>query len=309
MELYQLRSLAAIVNAGNFSRAAESLHISQPALTHQIKSLEEELGHALFERGARQVRLTSQGKLFYGYAQRIINLAEEGRHALAQYDEGAGRLTLGAGTTTILCRLPEWLQQYRANMPRVELSVRAGSSMEVIEAVLQDRVDFGLVTSPVPDRRILAFPLYQDEILLLAAPGLTPAAELAWTDLKRAPFLLFPKGSGFRKYVDDLFRRLGFEPRVALEIDSIEGIRQLAAIGMGLSFLPRIAVEAELKASALVALQPEPVMNLFRTTSLVYRKDKLWTPVMTAFAQQIAAAYPEAGVQIPAQHSSLSGPR
>lgn len=298
MELYQLRSLQAIVAAGNFSRAAETLHLSQPALTHQIKLLEAELGRPLFERGARQVRLTPQGKIFYNYAQRILILSEEGRQALETYNEGAGRLALGAGTTTIVCRLPEWLQKYRERMPRVELSVRAGSSMEVIDAILQDRVDFGLVTSLTPDRRLISYPLFQDEILLFASGALPQTEDLTWSDLRPFPFLLFPKGSGFRRYVDEIFRRLGFEPRVALELDSIEGIKQLAAVGMGYSFLPRIAVETELALGTLTIIRPAPPMPLSRTTSLVYRKEKYWTPSMTEFARLIAEEYPEAGIRI-----------
>jgi len=297
MEIRQLRSFLQIVAAGNFSRAAVDLHLSQPALTHQMQSLEAELGTPLLERGTRQVHLTPQGKAFLAYAQRIVALADESRHALQAMVEGAGRLSLGIGTTNIVCRLPDWLQKFRTKLPKVEISVRTGSSVEVMEAVLNDKVDLGLVTSPVPDRRLVAYPLFKDEILLLGSRKQTLPGN-TWTDLHTAPFLLFPQGTGFRLYIDDLFRRIGIEPNVILELDNIEGIKKLVEMGMGFSFLPRIAVEAELTQGVLIQYQPAPQMKLFRTSSLVMRKDKYWFPAFTQFMHLMSQEYPAAGIPL-----------
>lgn len=292
MELSQLRSFIAIIGTGNFSRAAVTLHLSQPALTHQIRSLEEELGSKLLERGPRQVRLTPQGNLFLTYAQRILSLAEESVHSVRELSGGSGRLTLAAGTTNIVFRLPDWLQKLREQLPHVEISVRAGTSLEVMEAVLQDRVDLGLVTSPVADRRLARFALFQDEILLIAGQGLCSEEITPWSGLNGQPFLLFPKGSGFRKYLDDLFRRLNIEPRIAMELDNIEGLKQMAGAGMGYAFLPRIAVQAELDQGILRQIHPEPRQELFRTTSLIMRKEKIKTPAITEFIQLLSREYP-----------------
>lgn len=296
MELSQLRSLVAIVGAGNFSRAAVALHLSQPALTHQIHSLEEELGAQLLERGPRQVRLTPQGDLFLTYAHRILSLSEEGLHAVRELSGEGGRITLAAGTTNIVFRLPDWLQKLRQQLPRMEISVRAGSSLEVMEAVLQDRVDLGLVTSPVSDRRLARFALFQDEIFLVAGPNLALEEPISWTFLNEQPFLLFPKGSGFRKFLDDLFRRVGIEPRIAMELDNIEGLKQMAGAGMGMTFLPRIAVQFEVDQGFLRRIHPEPYQELFRTTSLILRKEKVKTPAITEFIRLLSLEYPSSEI-------------
>jgi DNA-binding transcriptional LysR family regulator len=296
MELNQLKSFVTIVNASNFSRAADILHISQPALTHQIRRLEEELGTVLLERGARHVRLTPQGDAFLVYAQRILSLTEECRQTMRELCGGGGRLTIAAGTTNIVFRLANWLQELRQRLPQLEISVQAGSSMEVAEYVLQDQVDLGLVTSPIPDRRLTSHPLFEDKILLIAGKDVLIEENITWQDLKTSSFILFPKGTGFRHYIDDLFRRVGIEPRIAMELDNIEGIKQLTGIGMGLSFLPQIAVEAAISQGILRIVNPRPEMELHRTTSIIMRKGKLWTPAISELIALIAAKYPSSSL-------------
>lgn len=297
MELSHLRSFVTIVGTGNFSRAAVTLHLSQPALTHQIRSLEEELDAQLLERGPRQVRLTPQGTLFLTYAQRILALTEEGFHAVRELSGGGGRLALAAGTTDIVFRLPHWLQKLRTRLPQLEISLHAGSSLEVTEAVLEDRVDLGLVTSPVTDRRLTRFALFQDEILLIAGQTLSAGQTLNWSELNSQSFLLFPKGSGFRKFLDDLFRRVGIEPRITMELDDIEGLKQMAGAGMGFTFLPRIAVQAELDQGTLIQIKPEPLQELMRTTSLILRKEKAKTPAIIEFFKLLSQEYPSSELE------------
>lgn len=293
MELHQLRSFVRVADEGSITRAAEGLYLTQPAVTQQIQGLERELGMALFDRTGRGMRLTGAGALLHGYARRILALAEECRQALADARSGsAGRLVLGAGVTTSIFHLPGWLRSFREGHPGIDVVVRTGRSREVAALALEREIDLGLVTSAVehPDLRVV--PLFEEEILLVTPPG-HPLAGRAVPpeELSHAPLILFPQGSGFREYLDRALADAGIDADVKMEMDSAEAIKSLVAVGLGISFLPAPAVEAEVASGALARTRVEGLPPLHRSTSLLYRADRTLGAGARAFRQSLYDRY------------------
>lgn len=284
MDFSTLKTFLLLAQNGSFSQTARSLHLSQPAVSHQIKSLEEEVKQALFDRKGRTAQLTTAGRLLLPYAQRILSLLAESKNALLELEGGGRRLSIGAGTTTIIFRLPDIIQDFKELFPQVELVIKAGSSKEVIELVLNGSLDLGLVTTPAPPGTLKSLPLYEDEILLVASSSWPQSrAPLGIKELEEEPLILFPPGSGFRDFLELFFRTHGLHPKIVLELDSMEGIKQMIRIGLGLSFLPRVAVAKELAAGELVSLPLAESDTLYRTTHLIASPDKIRTKAMMEF--------------------------
>lgn len=293
MDFLTLRIFLLLSETGSFSKTANILHLTQPAVSHQIKTLEHEVNQVLFARKGRSARLTPAGQLFLPYAQQILTLLTEGKTLLAEYGGEYGRLSIGAGTTTIIFRLPDLLQKYKNRFPGIELAIKAGSSREIADLVLGGALDFGLITTPTHPGKIKSVPLYQDEILLVVpASWRPPRSPLTLEDLKDKPLVLFPRTSGFREFLESTFRARQFHPRISLELDTIEGIKQMVRIGMGFSFLPKIAVSSEISAGELKTYPLAGLGDLHRTTYLIYLPDKVWTNAMKGFAGLLSEYHP-----------------
>lgn len=276
MDLFQLQSFLRVAEEGNVTRAAAGLYLTQPAVTQHVRALERELGVALFERTGRGMRLTQAGAILRDYARRSMALLDECREAIADLEAGSrGRLVLGAGVTTSIFHLPAWLRAFQEAYPGIEVVVRTGRSREIADLVIEREIDIGLVTSPVrhPDLRVLE--LYEEEIVLvtprehLLAGRTVPAAAMA-----DAPLILFPQGTGFREYLDRVLSEGGIPARVQMESDSVEAIKSLVAVGLGISFLPEAAVAAELASGDLARAWVEGLPALRRKTAVVYRQDR-----------------------------------
>jgi DNA-binding transcriptional LysR family regulator len=298
VELFQLQSFLRVAQEGSITRAAETLCLTQPAVTQQVRALERELGVALFDRTGRGVRLTPAGAALQQYARRSLALLDECRQAIADLEAGAsGRLVLGAGVTTSIFHLPGWLRAFQERHPGIDVVVRTGRSRETAALVLEREIDLGLVTSGVqnPDLRVVE--LYEEEIILVAPRGhplagrALPAAELA-----RAPLILFRQGAGFREYLDRALQRAGITPQVKMESDSAEAIKSFVAVGLGVSFLPAAAVEAEVRAGVLACVEVAGLPPLKRRTCALYRGDRYLNAGARAFLELLLARYrPDAG--------------
>ena len=294
MELHQLKTFIQVVQDASFSRAALALHLTQPAVSQQIRVLEGELGMALLRRAGRSVRPTPAGEVLLDYARKLVNLAERGRAALAEFRaEGRGRLILGAGNTNITFRLPPLLREYRRRESAVEVVVRAGNSRDLLAMVEQGQLDVALVTSPAKGSHLQTAPLFTDEIVLILPKehplGTLPAP--GPSDLQGVPSILYARGSGFRQFLDNAFTGAGYRPEILMELDSIEGIKQLVQTGLGLSFLPRIAVEKELASGELISRPVAGLAPLTRTTHVVYRREQFLSAPLLAFLDLLAEKY------------------
>ena len=286
MELTQIHSYILVATLTSFSKAAELLHLTQPALTRQIKNLEDELGQLLIERRGRSLALTPAGEVFLEYAKQIINLADTARETVHHFTSIRGRLTIGAGTTNTIFRLPDILKNYRQTYPQVEIRIRNGDSNLISRLVYENAVDLGLVTTVNPTLNLETKMLFPDRILLVAPPGFS-RQQLTMEELTAESFILFRSGSGFRRFLDEQFYEYQFIPKVTMELESIEAIIRLVASGLGWAFLPEIAIATELANHELCQVMIGGWKPMIRHTHLIYRRDKYLTWPIQAFFQQL----------------------
>lgn len=298
VELSLLRSFLKVADEGNITRAAASMHLSQPAVTQHIASLERIFGAVLLERTGRGVELTGAGKILADYAKRMISTLEEAHQVILEHEKGiTGRLVIGAGTTTSIFVLPAWLTRFRASHPGVDIVVRTGRSKEVAELTLGREADLGMVTSAVRHPGLTSVDLLEERIVLVCPSdhhlsGQTvPAARL-----ESCALILFPEGTGFRAYLDGVLRQVGISMRVKMETDSVEAIKSFVAVGLGVSFLPSSAVAREVDSGALGTISITDIPALTRRTSVIYRNDRYLSAAARAFLcilPRLSASQPE----------------
>jgi DNA-binding transcriptional LysR family regulator len=282
MELNQLRTFLLAATEHSFSKAAETLHLTQPAVTQQIKNLESELGEILFERLGRTLVLTPAGEALLTFTQPILNLADQALETVSRFANDKGRLTIGAGSTNTIYRLPTLLHHYHDNYPQVELRIRNGDSKLITRLVYENAIDLGLVTTINNLPKIIeANPLFRDGIWLVAP--LNYPDEISMTDLASEALILYRAGSGFRHYLQEQFQSYDFTPSVAMELESIEAIIRLVRSGLGLAFLPEIAVIEELNNGLLKTVKIKRWHEMSRQTYLIIRRDKYLTWPIKAF--------------------------
>lgn len=288
MELHELRAFEAVAKYRSFTQAAEALFLTQPAVTRQVASLEAKLGTRLFDRLGRSVRLTSAGEVLRRYAAEILRLSAEAESAVADVATGAaGRISVGASSTTATYVLPDYLRKFREAWPRVELSVHTGASAHVAEMVARGTVDLGIVTGYREPLGLVEVALgeYATGVVVFPAHPLSrgESRTMKAAELAGSPLILMEEGTNLRSYVDRLLSAAGVEERVTMELDNVEAIKKMIEAGLGISLLPLVTVEAEVRAGRLVALTLADVPKAQRQITAVYRRDKFLSTPLKAF--------------------------
>jgi len=276
-----VRTLQHVVRRGSFSRAAEDLRLSQPAVSLHIRQLEERVGLPLLERVGKRTFATRAGEILLEHAERAFDEIEAARQALeALRGVVAGRLRLGTGATASIHLLPTLFGRLHVEHPALELVVVTGNSAEMAAAVLANQLDLALVTLPVSSRS-LAITLLGADPLVAIAPGGRPwrrRAPMAPAELATHPLILYERGGTIRRVIDEWFRRGRAIPRVSMELGNAEAIKKLVGAGLGLSIASSMAVRAEVKAGALTAVPLDPPLG--RRLGVVRRRDKPESPAM-----------------------------
>ena len=278
-----VRTFAEIVRHASFSRAAESLHLSQPAVSHHIRHLEHALGARLLERVGRRAFPTAAGEVLLEHASRALAELEAARQAIQRLrGVVAGRVRLGTGATASTYLLPEVLRRLRARHPELDLVVVVGNSPDLAAAVVASQLDLAVLTLPVRGRQLVTAPFRVDPQVAIAAPDhrWPRRGPLRPTDLAEAPMILYERGGTIRAVIDTWFQRAGVRPRVAMELGNVEATKRLVAAGLGVSVISAVAVRAELRARTLTARALAP--PLARRLAIVRRRDKLPTPALDA---------------------------
>jgi DNA-binding transcriptional LysR family regulator len=314
VELGQLEAFLQVAAHRSFSRAAEVLFLTQPSVTARIQSLERELGEELFERSGRSVRLTDAGTTFYEYAQRALKTVQEGRDALeALRKTEVGTLRLGSAPTISAYVLPKILKTFRARYPTVDVSVRNGRSDQVLEMVLNDEVQVGLVRSLVHPE-IETVHLYDDEVVLVTDTTHPFARDRSAgiEDVARQSLIFFDRGSSYYGLIHGFFRDAGVVPRHAMELDSLEATKMMVEEGLGIAILPRVSVERELKLGLLVEVEIVGVPRIKRQIAMIYRRNRRHARTVGAFIEVLYRLYqfdlPEHGRAILARQTQPATP-
>lgn len=271
----QVEGFVETARRGNLSRAAEALHVTQPALTARIRALEEELGSALFVRGRRGMQLTDAGRAFLPYAQRALLALDEGAGLVASLGRGgAGELVLGAAPAVSTYVLPPLLLRFTRRHPRVRLVVRTGHSEEILDLAVRREIDLGLVRE-LRHPEIESRPLYDDE-LVLVAHRTHPFAErdrIELAEIAGARLILFDRTSSYYDLTNAFFREAGVAPNGVMELDNIDAAKQMVGQGLGIALLPLTAVAAELADGRLRAITIAGAAPIRRRIVAIRRRD------------------------------------
>lgn len=295
MLLQHLITFSKVIDEGSFTRAAERLNLSQPAVTKQVKGLEEDLGVELIERFGRELSLTPAGEVVYAYAKRITDAVRELHASLEGLTTpGRGHLTVAAVLTLVLFTLPSILGAYAKEHPLVTVHVHTGTNQQIQTMVLRNEIDVGLITVPIAHEQIDAIPLFRDRVLLVSSPTAAWAVTgtISPTDLSKLPMISYQKGSRFRGFVDTSFEEAGITPDVVMEFDSHEAVKTMTQLGFGVAMLPETAVQEDLAVGRLVALSIEGFPEISRITSLIMRRDRPKTPAVSEFLALLRRWFP-----------------
>ncbi|MBU6362891.1 MAG: LysR family transcriptional regulator [Acidobacteria bacterium] len=274
MDLRQLLTLRTVVDKGSFSHAAEELGISQPAVSFQIRALEERIGQRLLDRSGRRVTLTDAGRVVDSHARRLLALEEEMlRDVAGLSDHLSGPLVLGSSTGPGELLLPHLLGGFKRENPEVEVSLVVQDTQTVCDRVLDDEIELGVVGAARPHRGLVFEPFVRDELVVICPPGhsLAKRKRIKLADLAAQPLILQQRGSGVRAVLESAFRAAGIRMRdldITLELGLQQSVRVAVLDGLGITVISRLAVERDLAEGRLVAVEVEGAV-LARDFSLV----------------------------------------
>jgi DNA-binding transcriptional LysR family regulator len=257
IENFKLRVFRVAADSLNFRRAAEELHLTQPAVTSQIKTLEESLGIALFDRIGREINLTPAGTTLLQYVRKIEAITNEAVAALAPFGGQEGvELSIGASHTIAVYLLPRLLPRLLKDWPRLRVHLSAGSTNEVLHALTTHQTSVGLIEAPAfrPDLKIE--PFYEDDLVLIVRPDHRWAKKpiLRAAELVQEPILLREVGSGMRRFVEEYLEHNGVlrqQLRTTIDMNSTEGIVSAVESGLGVGFVPCLAIEKALQVGSV----------------------------------------------------------
>jgi LysR family transcriptional regulator, transcriptional activator of the cysJI operon len=273
LENFRLKVFRAVAEHLSFRKAAEHLFLSQPAVTLQIKALEEDLGVRLFDRAANRISLTPQGARLLRYAKKIHALVSEAEQELAAGDgQLSGDLALGVSTTIAQYVLPRLIGAFLADHPRVKLLLQSGNTEEIVKLLLDEKVSIGLIEGPARHREVRTQPFMEDELVLIASPQFQ-FDRVSREQLLSTSLLMREQGSGSRRVVETALEKAGIRPRDfknVMNLDSTEAIKSAVEAGLGLGFVSRWAISKELELHALKVV-PVAGLRIARSFALVFR--------------------------------------
>ena len=300
MDLDQLHTFLEIVRLKSFSKAAQTCFRTQPAISAQVRQLEQELNTTLFERLGTRIALTAAGKIFAEYAEQILQLRRRAQDSINELERTPrGELIIAANEATCIYVLPTVFSEYKKQFPQVQLLVDRSYGARVVQAVMDNLADFGITQLPVEEKKLQVARIHVDEIRVLAPAGHPLAALPAITcrDLTGQP-LLMPKSGITRTRLNAWIEPVEDEISISMELDSTEMIKRFVMAGLGISFLAASHCQEEVMAGKLAAmpLGPEPMI---RRLGLIYRKDKALSKAALGFIQATLAHAGDADVALP----------
>ncbi|MBX5467127.1 MAG: LysR family transcriptional regulator [Firmicutes bacterium] len=276
MLLAWFRTFVRVVEAGGITRAAEQLSLTQPAVTKQLRALEEAFGTRLLVRRGRRVLPSASGETLYHYAKRILALVDQAHDAVNELERpGGGEIHLGAVSTVAVSTLPQVLSAFTSRFPRMRVRVRIGEIQDNLDALLRGDVAVSVMTVPIVHPQVDSVPLFEDPVRLVVAPE--RAARLRrpvrLLDLAEMDFISYERPSRFRSFVDGVLEQHGLIPRVLMEFNSHEVVKTMVKSGLGVAMVPDSVVRDDIAAGDLVAIEVADLPPLARTTSLNLLRD------------------------------------
>lgn len=276
LNLDHLVTFRMVISRGSFSGAAEALGISQPAVSLQIRQLEQVFQVRLIERTSRGIKPTPAGMTLSEHSMKIDAAVGAAVESVSLHSEEiTGTVVVGTGATACIHLLPPLLQQLRLRHPLLKVDVRTGNTSDIVRGVEENRIDIGLVTLPAAGKCLSVSPLGTDEFVVIMEKDLSgrSAKPLSPDDLLPLPLIIFEPGSGTRSLIDEWFRDAGYAARPVMELGSIEAIKRMVRAGLGYSIVPRMAVDVmeEREGLSLYSMVPPH----YRTLGTIMREDRI----------------------------------
>ena len=295
MNLTSLKTFVAVAEHRHFARAASVCNISQPAVSHQIAQLEQEIGAKLLNRAARRVSLTVAGEVMLEEARRILAAVDRARERMQEVTSGAvGRIRLGASATPGLYLLPALLAKYRVAHPSFDLEFQIGAVNEIAERVIRNDLDMAVIAGRPPTTELRAKLLCRDQLVAVRAPETAIGGKepLRRGDLERQCWILREDGSATRRELDGWIHRHRLTPARTMTFDGPDAVKRAVMAGLGIAIVSQLTVEDELKARRLVRLNvalPLPV----RDFHLIDHPQKHHGAACSAMLRLMTATFPQ----------------
>ncbi len=312
--LDQLRILKAIAEEGSFKRAADSLYVSQPAVSLQVQNLERQLNVPLFDRGGRRAQLTEAGHLLLNYGEKILTLCQETCRALEDLQNlQGGSLIIGASQTTGTYLLPRMIGAFRQKYPDVAVQLHVHSTRRTSWSVANGQIDLAVIggeVSPELQDSLNVIPYAEDELALILPPDhVLSRGELQRDDLYRLKFIALDSQSTIRKVIDQVLGRAGIETRrlkIDMELNSIEAIKTAVQSGLGAAFLSLSAIEKELQMGILHRAYIDGV-EIKRMLSVIINPNRYRSKAADAFCREIMPAFTSLPMKLDEHRSKTKG--
>lgn len=275
----------------SFTKAAETLHMTQPAVTFQVRQLEEYFNTRLFDRTHNRISLTEAGSRVYEFADKIFVLYAEMENSVREMTgEISGSLTIGASTTIAEYMLPALLGDFKAKYPDVNIHLKVSNTEGIVSMVENNTIDLGVVEAPVANKNLVVEVCKPDQLVAIVPPKHPEATKssLTYQDLVNYPFICREEGSGTREVIGEYINEVSDDPsseglQIAMELGSPEAVKGAVEAGMGISVVSRATIQKELKLGTLVAINLDPPLE--RPFSFVHQKQKFRARVMDELLQ------------------------
>jgi len=256
MDFDQLETFLEVARHASFSRAAEKRFRTQPAISSQIRGLEEEVGAKLFDRSGGKVSLTAAGKAFQKYVEETLDTRKAMLVSIAEMERvPRGEIIVGANEGTCLHILPYVFADFKKQYPDVSVNIKRADYGKILESIIDNSVDFGVISLPVTDNRLTVVLIHRDELIVIAPPqhplGKVKSATIA--DVAKFP-LVVPKAGHTRDAIEQLFHERRLKPNFTMELDSSELLKRFVAADVGIGFIARSNVEEDVRAKVLAAV-------------------------------------------------------
>lgn len=301
MDLVLLRLFETVADEGSFSRAGQKLRRSQPAISLALKRLEENLGVQLIDRSSRTLRLTDAGREVSGYAKQFLGLERKMRVALSELRNlQAGKLTVGANESTALYLLGH-IEAFRRRHPGIQVELRRSLSSHIPEAVHEGSLELGAISYDPGDPTLRVFHVYQDRLTFVVSPQhrLAGRRRISISELGEETFIAHNVVSPYRARVIETFRRHQVPLNMAIEMPTIETIRRLVQRNLGVTFLPKMCVEQQIRTGALCEVGVRELV-LERTIRLIYPARRTLSQASRAFLELLGETVSPASAASPA---------
>jgi LysR family transcriptional regulator, transcriptional activator of the cysJI operon len=276
LENARLVVFRAVAQHLSFRKAAEDLYLTQPAVSLQVKALEEDLGVQLFDRTGSRVALTAAGRVLLSYAERVNALLQQAEREIAAIGgDLAGQLAIGASTTIAQYVLPRMLGEFRAQHPRVQLSLISGNTEHIVDAVVRHEISLGCIEGPSRSKDVREDPFLRDELVLIvpAAHEWAERTSVAAEELVSAPILMRERGSGTRHVVELALEQRRIRPsslKVVMELDSTEAIKSAVEAGLGAGFVSKWAIAADARAGTSFRIVEVDGLRIQREFQMIF---------------------------------------